>query len=123
MTLRVLAGRFSICRLDEKAEAPAAPRDGFYSVTRRAGELSIVCAELLAPAGARVQPGWRVLEVEGPLDFALVGILAALTAALAAAEVSVFAISTFDTDFVLVSEAKLDTAVAALTAAGHEVHW
>ncbi|MBU6243777.1 MAG: ACT domain-containing protein [Actinomycetales bacterium] len=91
-------------------------------MTRTAAEVSVVCALQDAPAGARTEPGWRALEVAGPLAFSLVGILASLTQPLAAAGVSVFAISTFDTDYVLIRAGALAAAIDALREAGHDVH-
>ena len=115
--LRVLAGRFAICRLPPDAAVPAR----FFSMTRTPEELSIVCAEADAPEGAKREPGWRMLQVAGPLDFALTGVLAAIAAPLAQAGVSIFAISTFDTDYVLVKDENLARAEEALRAAGHTV--
>lgn len=85
------------------------------SITRTADELSIVCAEELAPAGAKIQPGWRAFKVMGPLDFSLTGIIATLTAPLAEAKVSVFTMATYDTDYLLVQEKGLEVAIAALS--------
>jgi len=73
------------------------------------------------PAGAKVQPNWRVIEVAGPLDFGIVGVLAGLTATLAEAKISVFVISTYDTDYILVAAAALDDALAALESSGHQI--
>jgi hypothetical protein len=84
-------------------------------------ELSVVCQEELVPANIRAENGWRGLKVEGPLDFALTGILAGLASALAQAGVSLFAISTFDTDYILVKEKDLAKAIRALEQAGHRV--
>ncbi len=80
-----------------------------------------MCEEQWASAGARVEAGWRVLALVGPFPFDLVGVLASVTSPLASAGVSVFAISTFDTDYVLVKEEHLARAVAVLRSAGHEV--
>jgi uncharacterized protein len=117
LTLRLLEGKFSVCRLAAGSALPpdllAAHRD-FMSITRTADELSIVCPEELAPVGAKVEGGWRAFKVQGPLDFALTGIIATLTAPLAEAQVSVFTIATFDTDYLLVRERYLATAKAAL---------
>ena len=122
LTLDLLPGRFAVCRLDPEAPLPegtlAAP---FASATRTADELSIVCPEPRVPAGARCEPGWRCLRVRGPLPFSAVGILASLTAPLAAGGVSLFALSTFDTDYLLIQESDLDRALAALRAAGHVI--
>ena len=94
-------------------------RPGLVSITRRAGELSIVCAEARVPPEVRAERGWRALEVQGPIDFEEVGVLHALSGPLARAGVSVFAVATFDTDLVLVREETLDRAVEALRVAGH----
>ncbi|SPE28283.1 conserved hypothetical protein [Candidatus Sulfopaludibacter sp. SbA3] len=114
------AERMAICRLAGGEPVPWAC-GGFYSVTRAARELSIVCVEAGVPAGVRCDRPWRLLEVEGPLDFGLTGVLASLAAPLAEAGVSIFAISTFDTDYLLVKEESLQKAVEALQAAGHKV--
>ena len=115
--LRLLAGRYAVCRLAADADVPAA----FFSVTRTADELSLVCAEQQAPEEARCERGWRIFQVAGPLEFSLTGVLAAIAAPLADAGVSIFAISTFDTDYVLVKEDDVAKAVEALRAAGHRV--
>jgi hypothetical protein len=122
LALDVLPGRFAVCRLSADAAVPAALlARPLVSVTRTPAELSIVCAEESAPADARSEPGWRCLRVRGPLAFDLVGVVAALVAPLAAAGVSVFVVSTFDTDYLLVKEASLPAARAALSGAGHVV--
>lgn len=121
--LTVLPGRLAVCRLPAGAEAPALPvARPLAAVVRRFDELTVVCAEEDAPPGARVQGGWRALELAGQFDLTgTVGVVAALAAPLAEAGVSVFVVSTFDTDVVLVQEAALEAAVAALLRAGHSV--
>lgn len=94
----------------------------FTAVVCRGDETTWIGPAAAAPACARLEPGWRAIEVEGTLDFGLVGILAALAGTLAAAGVSIFAVSTFDTDVLLVKQERLEDAIAALVAAGHEVH-
>jgi hypothetical protein len=91
---------------------------GFVSITRRQGELSIVCADERVPAEVRAERGWRALEVEGPIDFQAVGVLHGLTGPLARAGISVFAVATFDTDVLLVREETLGRATEALREAG-----
>ena len=91
------------------------------SLTRTAEELSVVCLEDGIPAATRVEAGWRCLRVHGPLDFELTGVLSSLAGCLADQSVSIFAVSTYDTDYMLVKEESLRTAVKALTAAGHTV--
>jgi uncharacterized protein len=92
--------------------------EGFFSVTRTAAELSVVCREPQVPEGVLADSGWRVFQVEGPLDLALIGVLSRLAAPLAAAGVPIFAISTFDTDYLLVKASDLATAATALRQAG-----
>ncbi len=120
--LHLLPGCFAICRLAADAGVPAwATGGGFSSVTRTADELSVVCAEDVVPAGAKCERGWRILQVAGPLEFSLTGVLADIAAPLADAGVSIFAISTFDTDYVLVKDENLARAVDVLRAVGHRV--
>ncbi|MFM8775189.1 MAG: ACT domain-containing protein [Actinomycetota bacterium] len=113
-----------MCRLPVSAPWPTpTSTSGFWSVTRTSDELSIVCPQEATPVGAAVmvEPDWRVLEVEGPLDFSMVGVMARITASLADAGISVFVTSTYDTDYVLVRSAAVERAIEALRSAGHEV--
>jgi hypothetical protein len=121
LSLTVLPGQYAVCRLPAAAVPPLVPTTGLLSVTRTPDETSVVCAEAGAPLGAQVESGWRALVVAGPLDFALTGVLASVAAPLADAQVSIFALSTFDTDYVLVRAQALADAVAALRQAGHDV--
>lgn len=121
MTLDVMAGSYAICRLDADAPLPDWAARAFSSITRTADELSIVCALDDVPAGVPAQRGYRGLAVRGPLDFSLIGIVAQLSAALAAASISIFVVSTHDTDYLFVRDADLDRAVASLRGAGHTV--
>jgi len=120
LTLRVLPETLAICRLAPSEPVPPWAASGsFGSVTRTPAELSIVGADAATPPGVAAERGWRAIAVDGPLDFALTGVLASLAAPLAAAQISIFSVSTFDTDYVLVREAALDRAVDALERAGH----
>lgn len=119
--LRVLEGRLAVCRLEADEPVPAWATGPVTSVTRTARELSVVCEEARVPAGVRFEGGWRALEVDGPLDFSLVGVVSSLTGVLAGAGVSVFVLSTFDTDYVLVREGDLGASIEALKVAGHAV--
>ncbi len=117
-----LAGQMSICRLDASSPIPDwAVESGFFSVTRTSDELSVVCPEGVVPDDARSEGGWRVLKLEGPFEFSEVGVLTSVAAPLAEAGVGIFAVSTFDTDYVLVKEEQLSPAIAALRGRGHEV--
>jgi hypothetical protein len=123
LNLRLSEGRYSVCRLGaaEKTPAWATKAKGLSSVTRTADELSVVCAEAAVPAGTQCETGWRIFQIKGPLDFSLVGILVSVTQPLADAKVSIFSISTYDTDYVCVKEADLEKSIGAITAAGHRV--
>lgn len=123
LRLRALPGRFAIVRLPAGTPALGWAWEGeFVSVTRTDAETSVVCLEGSVPEGTVAQRGWRCLRVEGPLAFSEVGVLASLTAPLATAGLSIFAISTYDTDYLLVQETDRPAALAALRAAGHEAH-
>jgi uncharacterized protein len=113
LILSVLPDRLAICRLPADAPVPAPPEvSGLWSVTRTQDELSLVLLQAEAPAQGRIEPGWRAIKVAGPLDFSFTGILAALAGPLADAGISLFAVSTFDTDYVLVREVDLERAQA-----------
>jgi hypothetical protein len=124
LTISVRPGDYTLSRLpagSEPPHLPAAP-DGLVSVTSTPDEVSVVSPAGLAPAGAKVDTGWRLLTVHGPMEFTLTGIMASLAGSLAAAGVPLFAVSTFDTDHILVKAADIDRAVDALREAGHEVN-
>jgi hypothetical protein len=125
LAIDVQPGAYAVAKLGPGASVPdgllSPGNAGFVSVTRTAGELSVICPEEEAPAGAAVETGWRLLTVRGPLAFTLTGIMAALANELAAAGIALFALSTFDTDHVLVKATDLPRAAATLRAAGHEV--
>ncbi len=122
LELDVLPGAYGVARLGPADAVPAWAADGDLSaLVRTAGELSVVCAQAAIPAGVRHEGPFRALAVRGPLDFALTGILAALAAPLADDGISIFALSTFDTDVLLVPAGDLAAAVAALEAAGHRI--
>jgi len=113
-------GVFAVLRLAPDADVPAGILvPPFHSVTRTPDELSIVCPEEAVPAGVKAERGWALLALEGPFPFELVGILASVLVPLAAARVGVFALSTYDTDYVLVKRTHLEAALSALEAAGH----
>jgi hypothetical protein len=118
----------SVLRLSADADVPEwALRTGsFGNVTRTADELSVVCATRHVPsmsmlAGTAREDGWRALKLVGPFAFTEVGVLLRVVAPLADAEIGILAMATFDTDYVLVQEAQLARAVAALREAGHTV--
>jgi hypothetical protein len=122
MKLYVLDELYAIVRLEPDAELPVWLRGGhFWSATRTDSELSLVCREDDVPPDASAERGWCALELAGPLDFSLTGVVAALVTPLADAEVPIFILSTFETDYLLVRERDLHRSVEALTESGHEV--
>ena len=121
LDLRLLAGSYAVSRLSPDEALPEWARGELLAATWTPDELSIVSAADSVPESVRSESGWRVLCVAGPLDFSLVGILAALTGALARAEVAVFSLSTFDTDYLLVRERDLERALSALESDGHRI--
>lgn len=122
LTLDVLPEVFCVCRLGPQDPVPAWASGGaFVSVTRTTDELSVVCEQRAVPEGVRTERDFAALKVRGPLDFALTGILASIAKPLADAGISLFAVSTFDTDYVLVRQAALEAAVRALAGAWHQV--
>ncbi len=113
--LTLLPGALAICRLEKNAPVPEWALAGpFCSVTLTREELSIVCPETRVPRAVKKEAGWRALQVAGPLDFSLTGVLASLTAPLAREKISVFAVSTYDTDYLLVKEEQVERAIRAL---------
>ena len=122
LTLLVLAGRYGICRLAPDEPLPAWGVQGeFFSVTRTDFELSIVCAEADVPAAVLCERGWRLFKIDAVMDFSLVGIVAGISAALAGANVGIFVLSTYNTDYILVRQPDFAVAAAALQAAGYTV--
>jgi hypothetical protein len=111
-----------VCRLDAGDAVPAWATTGqFYSITRTAEELSVVCPQGLIPDGVRCEHGWQCLRVAGTMDFSMIGVVASLVTPLAEVGVGVFVVSTFDTDYLLVKENDLPRATTVMRAAGHEV--
>ena len=120
LTLTVLPDNYSICRLEPEADIPPWALAGdFFSITRTKDELSLVCSQEVVPAGVQSETGWRCIMVKGPLGFSITGLLASLATSLAEVGISIFAISTFDTDYLLVKAENLKRAVVKLKDAGH----
>lgn len=123
LELTLLPERFAISRLAANAPIPEWATQGpFFSVTRTGDELSVVTELSRVPVGVQSQAGWRVLKVHGPFVLSDIGVLSALARPLAEAKISLFAVSTFDTDYLLVASETLSAAIAALERAGHSIH-
>ena len=122
LSLLLLDGTFAVCRLDSASSIPPwATADKLFSLTRTGDELSIVCRQDAVAEGILCERGWRCWRVAGTIPFSVVGVLASLTAPLAEAGISVFAISTFDTDYLLVKTEDMAKAVEALRGQGHNI--
>lgn len=122
-TLTVLPDEVSICRLGPDQAIPDwAHNRVFSAITRTRDELSIVCFADEVPDHLKAERGWRILKMEGPFDLSLIGILAGVANVLKASAISLFVVSTFDTDYVLVRKDKLGDAMAALTTDGYHVN-
>ena len=114
-------GEFAICQLTSDAPIPVWPSGPFVSITRTSDELSIVCLQESVPANVKSEGGWSCLRVAGTMDFSLVGVVASITRPIADAEIGVFVVSTYDTDYVLIKTTDLPSALEALVSAGHTV--
>lgn len=121
LRLTTLEGRFAVSRLPADAAVPRWAAGEVVAVTRTPDELSVICAEPAVPEATPAERGWRCLQVQGPLSSEMTGILAALSGPLADAHIPLLALSTYDTDYLLVREEHLEAAYAALERAGHQV--
>jgi len=122
LLLTVLPGAYAIARFAADAAIPFPYTESFfYSVSKTDQELSLVCEERLLRGEVRAERGRRLIRVDSTLAFSLTGIVAALATPLADAAVSIFSVSTYDTDYLLVRDEDLEKAVTALERAGHKV--
>ncbi len=118
--LNILENHFTIHRFPANHEIPNQVYESqFYSISKTDEELSIVCNSTTQVNSEKSDTDWSCIKVEGPLNFSLTGILAKISTVLAKAEISIFAISTFDTDYILVKSEKLPFAKKALLKSGY----
>jgi hypothetical protein len=124
LTFIILRETFAICRLDKDAPIPDWVFQGnLFSVTRTKDEFSIVCPQMNVPKGIICNQGWSCLKVKGPLDLSLTGIISLIAATLEKKGISLFSISTYHTDYVMVKEKDLERAIFAFTEAGQNIQW
>jgi hypothetical protein len=123
MKLTVMKNTYAICKLDSDSPIPTwvHASHGFASMTYTQEELSIICEDAYIPPDIKQERGWRIIKVIGPLDFSLVGVISKITGILAKAGVCLFTVSTYETDFILVRQDSLDTAIHALREAEMEI--
>ena len=122
LTVTLLPESFAICHLDPSGGIPAwAAKGEFFSITRTPGEVSVIVSQMSVPEGTQQDSGWRCFRVEGPLPLSEIGVLASLAAPLSQASVSLFALSTYDTDYLMVKEDAVERAKRAFVGSGHVV--
>jgi uncharacterized protein len=122
LELTIVDGSYAVCRLDPADEIPPwAMRGPFFSISRTAAELSVICAEENVPEEQKCTGGWRLIRFEGPFGFDETGVLLAVASPLAEQGISILAVSTWDTDHVLIPAVRLADAEAALLSAGHRL--
>ena len=120
MKLQALEAHLTVCKVAQVN--PEMLTEGLCFVARTDEELSLVCETRNAPAHTLArEDGWRAFRVVGELDFSLVGILARLSAVLSQEKIGIFAVSTYNTDYILTKEESFENALAALSRAGYEV--
>lgn len=118
LRIKIFNEVLGVCKLDNNAEIPNWAKGDFLSITRTSNELSIVCGQENIPEHVKCERGWRYFMLNEQLDFSLVGILSFLSGILARQGISIFAVSTYDTDYILVKEKDLDLAVRVLAQEG-----
>lgn len=120
MTLEVIAPELAICEIADVSEIDFS--DEFCFMGKTDDEVSLVCSVDLIPKNAvKIDSGWRAFRIHGELEFSLTGILSGIAAVLAKAEIGIFAISTYRTDYILTKKETFEKALSALSAAGYVV--
>ena len=124
LTFIILRETFAICRLDKDAPIPDwSFQGGLFSITRTKDELSIVCPQINVPKGIICNQGWSCLKVKGPLDLSSTGVISSIASTIDKENISLFSVSTYDTDYVMVKEKDLEKAIFALTGIGQRIEW
>jgi uncharacterized protein len=122
LIMRLLPESFAICRLDAFAPQPGwIPQSGFTAVIRTPEELSVYCVDSAVPQDVRAERGWRALQLIGPFPFDMFGVIASVASPLAEAGITITVLATYDTDYIFVRAAALESATEILQAAGHQV--
>ncbi|HET8845435.1 MAG TPA: ACT domain-containing protein [Ktedonobacteraceae bacterium] len=122
LALSLLPEAFAVCRFAPGTPLPEwVQTDSFFSFSGTPEETSLVCSMISIPSDVKADRGWRCFKIQGPLPFSLVGVLNSVTVPLAQAHISIFAVSTYDTDYILIKESVLPQALSILTDAGHTI--
>lgn len=120
MEIKLIQGEFAVCKIEDVTKVDFL--DEFYFIGKTDEELSLVCLVDSVPKNTiECENGWNALRIQGVLDFALVGILAKISSLLAENEISIFAISTFNTDYILMKKQHLEKAISILRNSGYQV--
>lgn len=122
LKIKLLDGTYAVCQMENTEKVPSwVEEKGFFSVTKTEDEISVVMLQDKISTDIKAEKDWRILKVEGTLDFSLIGILAKISSILAENQISIFVISTFNTDYILVKEEKIEKAMAVLSQEGYEI--
>ena len=122
LRIRLLQGTYAVCQIkDTENILNCFDEKDFFSITKTEDEISVVMLQDKISSDVKVEKDWRILKVEGTLDFSLIGILAKISGILAKNSISIFVISTFNTDYILVKEEKIEKAMAVLNLEGYEI--
>jgi uncharacterized protein len=121
-SLELLTDLLTICRLTPNTPVPDLKAiKGYYALVQTSDETTLICPQHYAPRGVPAEIGWRALEVRGPLEFDMIGVLSDLAGCLAEAKISIYVLSTYDTDIIFVKDRMLKIAITALQKAGHVI--
>jgi hypothetical protein len=122
LKLSLLNETYGICAFESDAPIPDwAVAASLCSITRTEKELTVVCSQKIIPAGVKHESGWRCFRVDGSFDLNQMGVISSLASPLAKAGVSIFVVSSYDTDYILVKEQNVEQAVAVLSGDGHSI--
>ena len=122
LTMKLIKEKYGVCRINPNELIPEwAQNSDFFSITKTCDELSIVCSQDAIPNDIKCEKDWKILKIEGPLDFSLVGILSSISTILAQKGISIFAISTYDTDYIFVKNKDIDNAIESLIKERYEI--
>ena len=120
MELKILEHRLSVCKVSDVSAIDL--KSDFYFLGKTDEELSLVCkTDEIPPMTTAREDGWRGFRIQGVLDFSLIGILSKLSGILAENEIGIFAVSTYNTDYILVKEENFERALNVLAAEGYVV--
>jgi uncharacterized protein len=122
MKIELLNEKYSVYKLDADHKISIdLLKYSFATITKTKDEISIVCETGLVNEYRKEESGWKILKIIGPLDFGLIGILSKISTILADAKISIFAISTFDTDYIMIKEENIGKSIRVLKKNGYEM--